>query len=58
MTSRPLKASHIKTEVKKKLEAAKRYTLRQAGYLQAASPYTFTLIVVRNTNMNQTKQNR
>ena len=35
MTSRPLKASHIKIEVKKKVEAAKRYTFRHAGCLSA-----------------------
>ena len=33
MTSGRLKASHIKTGVKKKVEAAKRYTLRHAGCL-------------------------
>ena len=33
MTSGPLKASHIKSGVKKKVEAAKRYTLRHAGCL-------------------------
>ena len=34
MTSRPLKASHIKTGVEKKVEEAKRYTLRHVGCLQ------------------------
>ena len=33
MTSCPLKASYIKTGVKKKIEAVKRYTLRHAGCL-------------------------
>ena len=43
MTSCPLKASHIKTEVKKKVEAAKRYLrLRQAGCLHGC----FTICTV------------
>ena len=33
VTSRPLKASYIKTGVKKKVEAAKQYMLSHAGYL-------------------------
>ena len=44
MTLGPLKASHIKTGVNKKVEAAKPYTIRHADVCIAASPYEHTLI--------------
>ena len=37
MTSSPLNPSHVKTEVKKKVEAAKRYTLNMKDVCMAAS---------------------
>ena len=46
MTSRPLKASHLKTAVKKKVQA-ERYTLRHADVCRAASPNANTLIETR-----------
>ena len=60
MTSSPLKASHIKTGVKKKVKAAKRYTLRHADLqddCMAPSPYEHTLIEIRiRYTLNKTEK--